>query len=133
MVPGQNHKVSCTETGNSGSADQSDYEQWLAYLSEHAPMWQVTTHLVNTNKYLPQNRQRLYTLGRNICHRMPRPRWPTPCHNHKAAKTIEDQWRDILHPGLDHCREGYLTLQQKLNLKLALASLANVNLIVLFF
>lgn len=130
MVPGQNHKVSCTETGNSGSADQSDYEQWVAYLSEHAPMWQVSTHLVNTNKYLPQNRQRLYTLGRNICHRMPMPRWPTICHNHKAAKTIQDQWRDILHPGLDHCREGYLTLQQKLNLKLALASLANVNLIV---
>lgn len=133
MVPGQHHKASCSEVGNSGSTGQSDYDQWLAYLSEHAPMWQVSTHLVNSKSYLPQNRPRLYTLGRNRLHNMPMPRWPTqPRLSHTAAKTVQDQWCGILHPGLEPCREAYLTVQQQLNLKLALASLGNVNSISLF-
>jgi site-specific DNA-cytosine methylase len=45
----------------------SHYDEWLAKVAVVAPMFRTTMWIVNTAKYLPQQRIRIYTLGTNCC------------------------------------------------------------------
>jgi site-specific DNA-cytosine methylase len=43
----------------------SHYDEWLAKVAVAAPMFRTTMWIVNTAKYLPQQRIRIYTVGTN--------------------------------------------------------------------
>ena len=109
MVPGQDHQRK--------GEGQSDHSKWLLELRQRAPMWQVQKWLLNSSNFgVPHNRLRLYTVGvnTNFVTKVPMP--PVPA---KQIANVEEQWRHILHPGLEVNRERYLTTQQRLNLILA--------------
>ena len=107
MVPGQAHKRSGMVV--------SDHAAWVRKLQVQAPMWDIQTWSLNSRDYgLPQNRQRLYTVGvQKTVKEAAIP--PVP----KTLRSLEQQWGSILHPGMQSNREDYLTQQQKLNLLLA--------------
>ena len=109
MVPAQDH---CHK-----GAFRSDHSFWVEALAQRAPMWKVQKQLLNSAQFgLPQNRERLYTIGHN-CNIVPHePRFPMPI---KASMPTEDQWHNILHEGLESNREKHLSTQQKLNLVMA--------------
>ena len=50
---------------STGSRDwsRSHWGDWNDELKQRAPMWQVFPWLLNTSAWLPQNRQRIYTVG----------------------------------------------------------------------
>ena len=70
--------------------------------------------LMSTSAWLPQNRQRMYTIGFQASlakgHLLPPPTPASPC-----------SLMDILHPGLPRIREVGLTPQQRDNLAVAKA------------
>ncbi|CAE7265647.1 ssoIIM [Symbiodinium sp. CCMP2456] len=106
MVLGHDH----TQRGEELSA----YKTWLFRMARDAPMYLLSSFILPTQDYLPQHRERIYTLGIHKQHTaLPVPMSP-------AMPGMRQSWARVLHPGMPTHRERSLTLQQQLNLELAL-------------
>jgi len=98
----------------------SPHTVWVAELGERAPMWEVHVWRMNTKRYLPQNRPRLYTVGVNTAMgcRSPTP----PLRPHLAVRPGLD---NILHPGIPAIQENTLSTQHRHNLDAAKRHILN--------
>ena len=90
---------------------QTPLAEWLSDLSARAPMWEVHVWHMDTADYLPQHRERLYTVGVNK---------NTACISpHRPRRPDSDQritLSDILHPGIPQNQEQDLPARLRWNL-----------------
>lgn len=108
QVPG----IMTRQSTDSGDAGSSLWDEWVQELQARAPMWRVFPWILNTRAWLPQNRERVYTVGLHAslgCTNIMAP--PVPP---KSVRLTE-----ILHPGLPCVWEHGLTPQQCENLAIA--------------
>ena len=111
MVPGMAHVVA--PTGRRGDR-QSYYDKWSAGLKRDLPDFDIHSWSMQTSDYLPQNRERLYTVGirRAILHGsvLVPPTLPS------SARRFRVELAEVLHAGLPSVMEDDLTGQPKANL-----------------
>ena len=65
IVSGMNTRQAGADRDRSRHDASTPYQEWLDILSQDAPMWDVQPWTLNTQDYLPQHRERLYTVGIN--------------------------------------------------------------------
>ena len=113
--------VSGMDTGGGHQGDRSrhhstPYQEWLETLTEAAPMWEVHVWMMNTKNYLPQYRERLYTVGINraIGCKSPRPPPQTSIQERIALA-------HLLHPGIPAVQELQLPPRLRWHLFIAKA------------
>ena len=123
MVPCIAHDTPRRGTSSSGIGDESMifYEHWLQELHHEMPSFRVCSWLMQTSEYLPQNRQRLYTVGfhRDVLGNalLIPPSLPSTAQMQRATLA------DILHRGLPAIREVDLSPQQRANLRIQQSTL----------
>ena len=123
MVPGIAHDTSRRGASSTGLGDGSMkfYEHWLQELHHEMPSFRVCSWLMQTSEYLPQNRQRLYTVGlrRDVLGNtlLIPPSLPSTAQMQRATLA------DILHRGLPAIREVDLSPQQRANLRIQQSTL----------
>ena len=112
MVPGMAHSRSSTGLGG-----PSYYEQWMQEIQRDMPDFYVVDWVMQSADYLPQHRERLYTvglrrdaLGAGI---LAPPRLP------RQAQLLRTRLADILHQGLPANCEEYIHGQPRANLMAA--------------
>ena len=103
------------------STGKSYYDAWLQEVSEKCPACFISCFRLDSRDYwLPQHRERIYTVG---IHRryslIPVPR-PAPL----PKISVQSLWQELLHPGLPVNRESSLTSRQGWNLEVAKALIA---------
>lgn len=116
MVLGQDH-ARLSKPSNVGTVT-SYYKDWLGELACKAPMFLISCFVLDARDYmLPHHRERLYTVG---LHRKfsttPLPQPPS-----LPRVPVGEAWREVLHAGLTHDREDFLTPQQRDNVQFAKA------------
>ena len=92
------------------------YQEWLALFSKEAPMWEVHVWSLNTQAYLPQHRERLYTVGVNRAVGCTSPR-PPPMTNASDRLGLAD----LLHPDIPSFHGQQLPARLRWHLFLAKA------------
>ena len=92
------------------------YGEWLAIFSKEAPMWEVHVWSMNTQAYLPQHRERLYTVGINRAVGCTSPRPPPMTYASDRLGLA-----DLLHPGIPSIHEQQLRPRLRWHLFLAKA------------
>ena len=97
------------------SREQNYYDDWLQTLAEEAPMFRIHVWTLNSARYLPQNRPRIYTVGvlRELVGDVGMPP-PAP---HMAASS-RASLGELLNKGLKPVDESNLSPQQKENLSM---------------
>ena len=103
MVPGMDTPHSEDPSNEAGRKSQSDctwhgqtpFEKWLEALTRDAPMWEVHVWTMATQDYLPQHRERLYTVGVNRAAGCMSPRPPPKPRSHERPRLAE-----MMHPGI---------------------------------
>ena len=115
MVPGIAHETSRRAPTGLVNERGNFYENWLQELHREMPSFRVCSWLMQTSEYLPQNRQRLYTVGirRDVLGNLNLipPSLPSTARMQRASLA------DILHRGLPSIHEVDLSPQQRANLK----------------
>ena len=98
-------------SGDDRTRHPTPFAEWLADLSTRAPMWEVHVWKMDTANYLPQHRERIYTVGvnRSMQCRSPHP----PC---RPAAEQRIPLSDILHPGIQPNQETDLPPRLRWNL-----------------
>ena len=107
MVPGIRHK-------QQGQA-QSYHEEWLQELHSRAPQWHVQWWSLNSSSFgLPQDRERVYTIGINL-QTGGRPATPPYmlCRDHVRTTTLSQ----FLHPRMPKVLESRLNPNMAANLR----------------
>ena len=101
----------------------TSYQEWLVIFSRDAPMWEVHTWTLNTQDYLPQHRERLYTIGINRAVGCTSPRPPPRTSTNDRLALAE-----LLHPEIPNIQKMQLPPRLRWHLFLAKAKfLGNIR------
>ena len=88
---------------SSSGSSLSPYQEWFEDLSRRAPVWRLQKWTGQAHHYLPQHRQRIYTIGTNKQQLFPALPPPIP-PVHKRLTLSE-----VLHPGIPPNQEHTLS------------------------
>lgn len=103
------------------STGKSYYDAWLQEISRECPACLISCFRLDSRDYwLPQHRERIYTVGIHMRYSstpVPRP-LPLP------KVSVQSLWQELLHPGLPPNREHHLTRRQGWNLAVVKAMTA---------
>ena len=109
MVPGMAHARRF-----SGLGEQSYYEQWMKEMKTDLPNFYICDWVMQSADYLPQHRERLYTVG--VRRDVLGPGILTPPRLPGRAQLLRVSLADILHQGLPVNCEEHIHGQQRANL-----------------
>jgi site-specific DNA-cytosine methylase len=109
QVPGIDHLT----RDRSAVGRQSYYAEWLSELRAKLPWYKIHSWPMSTSDYLPQARNRLYTVGLLSRAMIPMVMSPPPMSNDFRQRAALG---DLLHKGLCPVDESCLTSQQRANL-----------------
>ena len=112
MVPGMAHSRPST-----GLGEVSYHERWMMEMQTNLPNFYICDWKMQSADYLPQHRERLYTVG--VRRDALGTEFLVPPRLPRQAEFLRVRLRDILHQGLPANCEDYICGQQRANLMIA--------------